>query len=173
MTRAIGIAVLSLVAFGEAAQLSGLHINHTKSAPIGIWIERPAGSLKHGSMVSVCPPAVPVVRDLTEQGRLSPGDCFDTGVMPLLKPVAAIVGDVVRIRSGEPVSINGEEVRNSFPASGLKPWPDGDYKVAPGQIWVFSSYSDRSFDSRYFGPVSLSAIRAEVTPLLVFDDKEE
>lgn len=164
------LSVLSLVALGEAAQLSGLHINYTKSAPIGIWIEKPAESLKYGSMVSICPHAVPIVKDLTEQGRLSPGDCADTGAMPLLKPVAAMEGDIVRIRSGEPISINGGALRNSLPASGLNPWPDGDYLVAAGEIWVFSDYSERSFDSRYFGPVSLSNIRAEVKPLLVFNN---
>lgn len=170
--KAAALSVLSLVALGEAAQLAGLHINYTRSAPVGIWIEQPAVSLKHGSMISICPPDVPIVKDLTQQGQLSPGDCKGTGAMPLLKPVAAMEGDMVRIRSDEPVYINGSVVLNSLPASGLKSWPDGDYKVPKGEIWVFSDYSDRSFDSRYFGPVSISSIRAEVKPLLVFDKED-
>lgn len=170
--KVLALSVLSLVALGEVAQLSGLHINYTRSAPMGIWIEHPAGSLKHGSMVSICPPDVPIVKDLTENGRLSPGDCTETGARPLLKPVAAMEGDMVRIRSGEPIYINGAALRNSIPAPELKPWPDGDYKVSAGEVWVFSDYTERSFDSRYFGPVSISAIRAEVKPLLVFNEKE-
>lgn len=168
--KALSISFLSIVAIGEVATPFGLHINHTKSAPVGLWIEHPAGSLKHGSMVSICPPAVPIVKDLTEKGRLSPGDCTETGARPLLKPVAAIEGDIVRIRSGEPIYINDTALRNSIPAPELKPWPDGNYQVSAGEVWVFSDYTDRSFDSRYFGPVSVSAIRAEVKPLLVFNN---
>lgn len=163
---------LSIVVIGEMVSPFGLHINYTKSAPMGLWKEQPTEALKLGSMVSVCPPTVPIVLDLTKQGRLSPGDCAGTGARPLLKPVAAIEGDMVRIRSGEPIYINGRALRNSISASGLNAWPDGDYKVSDDEIWVFSDYSDRSFDSRYFGPVSISAIRAEVKPLLVFNDKD-
>jgi|SRR5687768_11609739 len=170
--KVITISFLSLVAIGEVVSPFGLHINYTKSAPMGLWIERPAVSLKRGSMVSICPPSVPIVKDLTEQGRLSPGDCAETGARPLLKPVAAMEGDMVRIRLGQPVYINNRALSNSLPASGLSAWPDGDYTVSPGEVWVFSDYSNRSFDSRYFGPVSVSDIRAEVKPLLVFNDKE-
>jgi conjugative transfer signal peptidase TraF len=166
--KAITISFLSIVAIGEIATPFGLHINYTKSAPLGLWIEQPAVSPKRGSMVSVCPPAVPIVADLIEQARLSPGDCTETGARPLLKPVAAIEGDMVRIRSGEPIYINNTALNNSLPAPELKPWPDGDYRVSDGEVWVFSDYTDRSFDSRYFGPVSVSAVRAEVKPLLVF-----
>ena len=35
-----------------------------------------------------------------------------------------------------------------------------------GQIWVVSSYSSKSFDSRYFGPVPLQTVREWVRPLI-------
>ena len=43
--------------------------------------------------------------------------------------------------------------------------PAGTYAVAPGQVWLISSYSPRSFDSRYLGPVPISSIRGTVKPL--------
>ncbi len=48
----------------------------------------------------------------------------------------------------------------------LSHWPFGRYVVAPGTVWVASTYSPRSFDSRYFGPIEASQIREHVRPLL-------
>ena len=61
------------------------------------------------------------------------------------------------------VTIDGELVASS-PRLALdgqgKPWgiPEGAYEVEPAQFWVLSTYHPRSFDSRYFGPISQSAI---------------
>jgi type IV secretory pathway protease TraF len=38
--------------------------------------------------------------------------------------------------------------------------PLGSYVVRPGTVWVVSSYSPLSFDSRYFGAIPLGNIRA-------------
>ena len=48
----------------------------------------------------------------------------------------------------------------------LEAWPFGRYVVAPGTVWVASSYHPRSFDSRYFGPISTAAIRHRLKPFL-------
>jgi len=45
-------------------------------------------------------------------------------------------------------------------------WPDGEYVVEPGSLWLLSGYSVSSFDSRYFGPVPVSHVRAKAVPLL-------
>ena len=39
------------------------------------------------------------------------------------------------------------------------------YTVAPGHVWLISTYSPLSFDSRYLGPVPISSIRGTVKPL--------
>jgi type IV secretory pathway protease TraF len=37
--------------------------------------------------------------------------------------------------------------------------------AAPGQVWVVSGYTQRSLDSRYFGPVLVSAVQGAAQPL--------
>jgi type IV secretory pathway protease TraF len=48
----------------------------------------------------------------------------------------------------------------------LQPFADGRYIVGSGEIWLVSSYSPRSFDSRYFGPVKVGRVVATVRPVL-------
>jgi type IV secretory pathway protease TraF len=70
------------------------------------------------------------------------------------------------------MAVNGHLLPNTAPLRAdtkgrpLTSWPPGGYTVEPGFIWVASSYSPRSFDSRYFGPVSISSVRDRVRPLL-------
>jgi type IV secretory pathway protease TraF len=76
-------------------------------------------------------------------------------------------GDTVRIIQGKDATVNGVPIPNTV-ASGLLPaWPDGEYKVKPGEVWIFSSYNRKSFDSRYFGPVDITLVHGEAFPLLV------
>jgi conjugative transfer signal peptidase TraF len=44
----------------------------------------------------------------------------------------------------------------------------GTYQVSSKEVWVVSSYNKRSYDSRYFGPISRSSIVSYARPLLVF-----
>jgi type IV secretory pathway protease TraF len=39
--------------------------------------------------------------------------------------------------------------------------------VGDDELWLVSSHSPRSFDSRYFGPVRRSDVRARLSPVLV------
>jgi type IV secretory pathway protease TraF len=55
-----------------------------------------------------------------------------------------------------------------FKGRPLASWPSGHYEVASGEIWVASSFNARSFDSRYFGPVSVAAIHERLRPLVTF-----
>jgi type IV secretory pathway protease TraF len=70
------------------------------------------------------------------------------------------------------VAVNDDLLPNSAPRPfdinnrSLQHWPFGRYCVAPGTVWVISSFNARSFDSRYFGPISLRSVRARLIPLL-------
>jgi conjugative transfer signal peptidase TraF len=160
--------------FGFSADQAGLGINATHSAPIGLWTAQPfdPSSLRRGMTVLVCPPDQPVVREMRDRGYLSPGDCPHTHVMQLGKTIRAIPGDVVRIEAGMPATVNGFPLPNSIARPSLPAWPQGEYAVQPGEVWIFSSYSADSFDSRYFGPVNPSAIRSETAPWLVYGNRE-
>ena len=151
---------------------SSLHLNLSASAPIGFWTEKPINlaTIKRGTLISFCPPDLPIVRRVIELKTLAEGDCPNTNLAPFLKPVAAVSGDTVRLQEGMPAKINGSPLLNTISKKSFPAWPNGEYKVEPGEVWVFSSYSNRSFDSRYYGPISIDQIKGEAAPFLVSGD---
>ncbi len=162
----------ALVAFGLVVatfQLSGflsLRINTSPSLPMGLNITTAdAGA----NMVEFCP-AEPFATISIVRGYRDRGTCAD-GAAPLLKPIVARSGDVVEV-SARGISVNGALLPNTAPLTRdtkgrpLESWPSGRYVVEPGTIWVASSYHPRSFDSRYFGPLSTKAIRHRLKAFL-------
>lgn len=172
--RKVGIAAASLAAiigvvFG-VSNYAGLRINYTESAPAGLWRVTESTDFKRGELVEVCPPNQPIVAIMADRGYLGPGDCNPNNLTPLLKPLAAVSGDTVTISPGEPAKVNGVTLLHTQPMPTLPAWPPGTYHVPAGQVWLFSTYSDGSFDSRYFGPVSVANIRGHAVPLLINGD---
>ena len=144
----------------------GLRINTSPSLPMGLYITTAdAGA----NMVEFCP-AEPFATLATVRGYRDPGICRDGGA-PLLKPIVAKSGDVVEL-SARGISVNGRLLSNTAPLSKdtkgrpLEAWPFGRYVVASETVWVASSYHPRSFDSRYFGPISTAAIRHRLRAFL-------
>jgi conjugative transfer signal peptidase TraF len=169
MRRAFVLTAFAFVAVAHIGHAVGIRPNISASAPVGLWLDRPISSpLYRGMMIGVCPPpTVPLVKLFSTNGTLPYGPCAQTNVALLLKPIRALPGDTVRISHGNPAMVNGIALSNTIAAKSLPAWPDGEYIVKPGEVWLFSSYNERSFDSRYFGPVSISLIQGEAIPLLV------
>ena len=170
--RAREIRRAAMVGFGVVVatfQLSGtlgLRINTSPSLPMGLYI---ATADAGANMVEFCP-VEPFATLAIVRGYRDPGNCGD-GAAPLLKPVVAKSGDVVELSAGG-IAVNGALLPNTAPLTqdtrGRKvdAWPSGRYIVAAGTIWVASTYHPRSFDSRYFGPVPVTAIRNRVKAFL-------
>lgn len=149
----------------------GLRVNFTASMPLGIYrIDHVAPSaMQRGMLVAVCAPP-----GAAEQGRrrgyLGTGPCSDDSE-PLLKTVAAVAGDTVAIAS-DGVSVNGHLLRNSKPlpvdSSGrpMTRWPTGRYRISRGAVWLYAN-EERSWDSRYWGPVPSRNVLASVAPVVV------
>ena len=170
--RSVSLKKVVLLAAGTAVgvfQLCGwlgLRFNPSPSLPLGIYIttDRPDVTL-----VEFCP-AQPFARLAAERGYREKGTCPD-GAAPLLKPVAAKPGDIVDL-SPRGIAVNGKLLPNTAPlrrdtkGRPLVPWNFGRRMVEPGTIWAASTYNRRSYDSRYFGPVNVASIRAQVRPLL-------
>jgi conjugative transfer signal peptidase TraF len=162
LTFGPGTLALALV-----ASWAGLRLNDSPSMPTGLYVR--TSSLSSASLVVFCP-AEPFARLSVDRGYRSRGNCTD-GAEPLAKPIAARTGDVVEL-SAKGMAVNGRLLPNTTPLSTdtagrpLPHWPFGKYVVAPGTLWVASSYNPRSFDSRYFGPVKASQVREHVRPLL-------
>lgn len=163
------IATAGIVAVPIVAKQAGIRINLTDSAPRGIWITHDVGSLKRGMIVSVCPPESQALAIMKAKNLIPYGDC-PSEVRPLLKAIGAVAGDTVTV-SRNSVSVNGEPVPNSS-VIGRPILKEGAYKVAPGEVWLFSTYVPNSFDSRYFGPVKADHINGEAFPILVDGEAE-
>ena len=171
-TRGAPIRRLVLVAAGvsvgtfQLCGFLGLRINTSPSLPVGLYIATTDGS---ANLVEFCP-AEPFATLSLIRGYRDPGACRDGGA-PLLKPVIAKAGDVIEL-SARGISVNGVFLSNTAPLTRdtkgrpLDAWPFGRVLVAPGTVWVASSYHPRSFDSRYFGPLSTAAIRSRLKAFL-------
>lgn len=174
--KLIGIAALTFTSclFSVTAVFHslGFRLNTTASAPVGLWRVQEAVTYQKGDFVEVCPPDLSIIRVMVDKGYLATGNC-PTNVITLLKPIAVGKGDIVTIRKGLPVSINGMFLPNTRSMPTIQAWPDGTYLTKENEIWLFSTYSSGSFDSRYFGPVDISNIRGKAVPVLVIGDPAE
>lgn len=171
MKKLIIFSVAGTMLLLPLAKEAGVRVNLTDSAPYGVWIVHPVTIDLlldgRGRLVSACPPDVPVVKMMGDRGLIPPGDCPKTQTIPMLKAIGAVPGDTVIIRAGKPAIINGEEIPNTIAKHQAYAWPDGEYVVKPNQVWVFSTYTINSFDSRYFGPVKTSNILGEAFPVMI------
>lgn len=174
------VALIAAAGIGAAILVNhvagiGLRVNFSHSAPIGVWRVSgfQAAALARGELVEVCPPDAPIVQLMVDRGYLDRGNCATTHVAPLLKAVGAVPGDTVIVQHGRAVAVNGQAVPNTTALPTLPAWPDGTYTVPSGHVWLFSTYTPVSFDSRYFGPVAIASIRGRARPVLVLGDAAE
>lgn len=149
---------------------SPIKYNLTPSVPVGFWyvhnIDRP---LKRGDIVYFCPPNTPQFREARARGYVPEGDC-PGNYLHMMKPIAALPGDTVEVRP-DGVRVNGQLIANSKPVSvdpkGRSMHPKlGKFKVVPGEVWLVSHFHPKSFDSRYFGPVSVKSLQAQASRIL-------
>lgn len=153
------------------AYAAGYRVNTTASMPAGLWHVEDLSAVDRGMTVTVCLPESTLRALGVARGYLPAGYC-PGGLEPLVKPVAAVGGDVVEMRwSG--VSVNGVDVPGTAPLSidsagrALQGMTVGRYDVAPGEVWLLSGHDPRSFDSRYWGPVSVSSLVSAARPVWV------
>jgi len=145
-------------------RVADLRMNTSVSLPVGIYMVSPKGNL-----VEFCPDDQGLSAGRHYRAR---GVCPD-GAAPLLKPIAGTPGDHIAVSSAG-VTVSGRLLPNTAPLSRdsegrpLAHWPFGSYTIPPGSLWVASSYSPRSYDSRYFGPIRESAVRARLRAVLAW-----
>jgi conjugative transfer signal peptidase TraF len=149
---------------------AGLRVNWTESMPRGLYRET-APCLERGALVMVCLEGAPA-RLGRERGYLPRGDC-PSGVMPIVKEIVAVLEDRVNVdRSG--LTVNGRPI----PGTALlardtlgRPLPHvapGELRLSEDEFFVLGRASPRSWDSRYFGIVSLQQIHGSVAPWLIW-----
>jgi len=160
-----GFGLFCVVATG--LYLAGYRVNTTESYPIGIYkIEE--GYTK-GDLVFLCPEGKDFEK-LNARGYIPKGLC-PAGTKPLLKKAMAVAGD--RVVVSDYVYINGKKVKNSklylYDSKGnrIKFFDQKSYYLGPGQVFVLSDYNDKSFDSRYFGPINQNSIIGKAVPVFL------
>jgi conjugative transfer signal peptidase TraF len=146
---------------------SPIKYNLTPSVPVGFWyvhsIDRP---LKRGDIVYFCPPNTPQFQEARARGYVPEGDC-PGNYLHMMKPIAALPGDTVEVNFAG-VRVNGRLIANSKPMTSdpkgrsIKPYL-GIFKVKQGEVWLVSHYHQKSFDSRYFGPVAIATLKARAS----------
>lgn len=161
-----------IAASALVAHAAGLRVNATASMPLGLWrLETTPRSLRVGEIVVFCPPDSAAFREAVDRGYLAHGAC-PGGFEPLIKPVAAIPGDLVTV-AADGVAVNGEPVPGTAPLARdtagrpLLAVPAGSYHVTSGEVWLFSGHLRESWDSRYFGAVPAAGVQGVARPVWV------
>lgn len=161
------LALLHVLVAVGVARAVGLGINTTPSQPVGLY-RSVDGPVRRGDLVRACLPA-PSAALATARGYLLPvGACGDHE--PVLKRVLAIGGDRIEldgvVHLGG-VAIDGAPVLDTD--LGGRPLPRAAGGVlGDHELWLISDRIPHGFDSRYFGPISTSAVRDVMRPLWVY-----
>jgi conjugative transfer signal peptidase TraF len=143
-------------------------LNLTGSIPTGFYrvVDWP---VTRGSIVLVCLPKA--AADFGRmRGYIPAGSCED-GSAPVGKEVVAMGGDTIQV-DDRGVAVNGRIVLKSAPLErdskgrSLPRLRTSGHVVSSDKIWLVSSYSERSYDSRYYGGVPASRVIARIEPLL-------
>ena len=154
---ACGLAALAWAAFVQP--LPRLVYNTSDSDPIGWYHVGPSDALRVGAIVLTTLP--PDAAALAAQRRYLPAR------VPLLKRVGAMAPQHVCIFDAL-VWIDGVPVFSLLPADRLgRPLPFWPHcrRLEAGELFLLSSTNPASFDSRYFGPVSVSNVTGVAQPV--------
>jgi len=162
---AFAVILAVLVAVGEAF---GLLISNTDSAaPSGIYLVV-SREVKRDETVAACLPLDIALQGLT-RGYLRTGECLGNAE-PVGKIAGALPGDVVDIER-DWIAVSARRIPHSAVASHdsagrpLHRASWGKHKVAGREVWLLGLNDRRRWESRYFGPVPLASVRAQVEPI--------
>lgn len=137
--------------------------NPSDSVPRGWYRIEPAESLHVGDIVLTRLPDAAMAL-AAQRGYLPSG-------VPLLKRIGAVAPQQV-CADGATVRIDGARVALSRSTDGrgqpLPAWRQCR-ALAVGELFLLSNTSSASFDSRYFGPVTVSAVIGHAQPLWTWD----
>ena len=153
-------------------ELLGLRIGLTDSAcPPGIYrmVNR---APSRGDLVLACLPDAIAQLGIARGYLLRGRGCGD-GIEPVGKRLSALPGDSVEVVP-DYIAVNGQRLEHSATLSrdssgrSVKHVAWGRYTVPTNQVWLFGTKDARSWDSRYFGPVPASSVRAALEPVLTW-----
>jgi type IV secretory pathway protease TraF len=152
-----GTGVLLVMIVGVGVSLQFVCLNFSPSVPVGVYRLQHLPAALHRGMLVVLP--VPAsVRPFH-------------GSIPLLKPIAAVSGDMVCVQAHR-LWVQTEDYGPVFDTWHGEPLPQavmaGSCAIVPPATVFLASAVDQSLDSRYFGPVAVATLTARAVPLLTW-----
>jgi len=154
---ALGVG-LTTAAFWQRPS-SKIIYNPSMSAPRGWYVIKSATKMHRGDFALVQLPA-PIAR-LADQRRYLPK------TVPLLKNIGAVAGDRVCEQHGL-VRINDVPIARSLARDGagraLVAWTDCR-QLNAHELFLLGTTSAASFDSRYYGPISVESVIGVAIPV--------
>lgn len=155
----IGLGIAALAWPSVHAPIAQIVYNPSDSVPRGWYRIGPADSLHVGSIVLTRLPA--------DAAALAAQRGYLPERIPLLKRIGAMEPQQVCIE-GRTVRIDGVAVATALKADRrgrLLPVWQQCRALRDGELFLLSTTNPASFDSRYFGPVTLSAVIGSAQPL--------
>jgi len=162
---AVGLAALAWAAFVQP--LPRLIYNPSDSVPVG-WYRVELLDHRRDLLPRPLPvDSIVLTRLPADAGALAAQRGYLPEHIPLLKRVGAVAPQHVCIVAGQ-VRIDGVPAAAALPADRLgRPLPSLQLcrRLEPGELFLLSVTNPASFDSRYFGPVSASAMIGVAHPV--------
>ncbi|WP_420018524.1 S26 family signal peptidase [Xanthomonas medicagonis] len=162
---AAGLAALAWASFAHPDPR--LIYNPSDSVPIGWYRIDPMASAASRSPARVSVGSTVLVRLPAGVAALASQRRYLPAHIPLLKHVGAVAPQHVCIVGGH-VLVDGVAVASTLPADRmgrpLLSWPECR-PLEQGEVFLLSETNPASFDSRYFGPVSASAVIGVARPV--------
>jgi conjugative transfer signal peptidase TraF len=144
-----------------------LLFNWTPSLPIGLyWITKD----EKAPDLAFCMSAQVRAEAATHGLERVSGKCPD-GTAWILKPNLRSAQVITFTSRG--FTVDGRELPNTTPlpkdrfGRPMPHYPFGHYFASSKEVWVVSSHNERSYDSRYFGPIDARSIVCYARPILV------
>ena len=159
----LGGVIMSLLCVGWGMRKSTVNYvtwpvfyNASTSLPTGWYTMQTRIQLKRGDIIRLCLPAH-IGRHAVGQGYVHRGTCAG-GSRHVGKPVVALAGDTVDVHL-EGVRVNRgpiimAPIQRHDRRGHMMLTARGHYVLEDDECFLLSTYSEYSFDSRYFGPVT-------------------
>lgn len=150
-----------------------LRFNTSPSMPYGLYTitHKSLNHISRGDIVAVCMPQKLAALGKA-RGYLGAGDCSHN-TEPVIKKVAALGGDKVTVDAGF-VAVNGEILPHSArllrdeQGRSIPHIAPENVTLKPKTLWLYGDLSPQSWDSRYYGAVSLNSVQHILNPLLTW-----